>query len=116
MAKIRKDPSFICIRENFSFNKHFMPGDPFPEEWLTVGYKPNKHFAPAKIAADELERVKLELTMQGHGDDPRSTVELKKALAKYMEIDGEWPRKKIWLELVRLENADDKTAAKGKRA
>jgi len=116
MAKIKEEASYICIRECFTYNKHFMPGDPFPENWLKNDYKPNKHFAPAKQAATMLEKAQSELAMHGHGDDPRTTKELTEALSKYMEIDGEWPRKKIWLELMRHENADSKTGAKGKRA
>ena len=107
---VKQEADYVCIRENFSFNKHFMPGDDFPQNWLTQGYKPNKHFAPAKAAYDEIARVKQERLMFGHGDDPRSTEELKKCLAKFTDFPDSWPRKQIWLELRRHEAAESRDA------
>ena len=102
---IRQDASYICIRECFTHNKRFRPGEPFPENWLANNYKPNKHFAPAKDAHAALQKAQAERTRYGHGDDTRSTAELKKALAQFMAVDADWDRKKIWLELTRHENA-----------
>lgn len=104
MAKQIAD--YVCIRECFAFNKHFMPGDDFPQDWLTRGYEPNKHFAKAAIAYDEIERVKHERALYGHGDDIRSTVELKAALRKFTEFPEKWTRKQVWAELMRHESAE----------
>jgi hypothetical protein len=115
MPKLKKDPSFICIRETFTFNKHFMPGDGFPEEWIKAGYKPSRHFAPAKEAQEALEQAENERMMYGHGDDKRSTKELKETLSVFMkQIPKDWPRKKIWLELRRLEAAESRDKPKPK--
>jgi hypothetical protein len=106
MAAVRQESTYVCIKENFSFNKHFLVGDGFPEEWLRNGYTPNQHFAKAAIAYDEIERVKQERAMYGHGDDARSTKELRELLGEYIKtIPQDWTRKKIWLELRRHEAA-----------
>jgi len=110
---VQQQASFICIRDCFTHNKHFQPGDPFPENWLASGYKPNKHFAPAAQAAAEIAKAREERTKYGHGDDPRSTEQLKEALARFAKVDTNWDRKKIWLELTRYENAEAKDGKRG---
>jgi len=109
---IRQQASFICIRECFTYNRRFRPGEPFPENWLSNGYTPNHHFAPAAEAHDALRRARDEKLKFGHGDDPRSTAELTAELEKYMKINAAWDRKKIWLELTRHENAAAKDGKK----
>lgn len=108
MARLQVQPSFICIRDCFTFNKRFRQGEAFPEDWLKAGYKPNRHFAPAQEAANAIAEVNATRQRYGHGDDPRSTVELKKELSKFTEVDGNWDRKRTWMELQRYENAEAK--------
>ena len=114
---IKQQPSYICIRECFTYNRRFRPGEPFPENWLANDYKPNHHFAPAAEAHNALAAARAERLKFGHGDDPRSTAELSAELEKFMKVNAHWDRKKIWLELTRHENAaaKDGKVPKGKR-
>ena len=112
---IRQQASFICVRECFTYNRRFRPGEPFPENWLNNGYEPNHHFAPAADAHEALKKAQEEKARYGHGDDPRSTAELTAELEKYMKVNAHWDRKKIWLELTRHEIAAAKDGGTGKK-
>ena len=104
---IKQESEFTCIRECFTFNKHFRPGDSFPQAWVEKGYQPNRHFVPARNAYEAIEQAKKDKSMFGCGDDTRSTEELKKELSTWIsKIPANWTRKQIWLELRRHEAAD----------
>jgi hypothetical protein len=113
---MKEESTFVCIRECVTFNKHFMPGDGFPENWYKQGYKPNRHFAHKKEAFDALEESKGERTLFTHGDDRRSTKQIRSELEKFVsDVPENWNRKQMWLELRRYEAADAREAPKSRK-
>ena len=102
---------YRCFRECFAFNKRFKKGTMFPMTWIDAGYTPPaEYFVVAEDYAD-LIRTKSAESRQifSAADDPRSSDELVKELAKYMEVPKDWNRKRIWMALKQRDMAVEKT-------
>ena len=102
---------YRCYKECFAYNKRFKQGTFFPVTWIDAGYKPPpEYFVAAEDYADTIRmKVKEGKEIQCAADDPRSSDQLVKDLAKYMEVPKDWNRKRIWMALKQREMAESHT-------
>ena len=102
---------YRCFRECFAFNKRFKIGAVFPPVWLDNGYlPPTEYFVPAEDYDQVIrQKAKEHRSVQSAVDDPRSSEQLIKDLAKYMTVPSDWNRKRIWMALKQREMAESHT-------
>lgn len=102
---------YRCFKECFAFNKRFKKGAMFPLTWIDAGYKPPpEYFVMAQDYADVVRTKSMESRqIFSAADDPRTSAELVKELARFMEVPKDWNRKRIWMALKQREMAESKT-------
>ena len=92
-------------------HKYFKCGEKLPEGWI---HDANgcTHFAPTRDAKKIIKSGIANRIANTAGDDKRSTEDLRAALdsLRKSKTPPSWQRRKIWGELMKLENAVAKDA------